>query len=41
MNTHTYPTPGSTFERLSQFDLKIHEIGYQECLIVDVDVVSH
>jgi hypothetical protein len=39
--TYTYPTPTNTFERLSQFNLEIHEVGHQECLTVDEDVVSH
>jgi hypothetical protein len=30
-----------TFERLSQFDLEIHEVSHQKCLIVDMDVASH
>jgi hypothetical protein len=37
MNTHTHPTSMSTFERLSRFDLEIH----QECIAVDGDVISH
>jgi hypothetical protein len=31
----------STFERLSRLDLKIHEVGHQECLAVDGDVIFH
>jgi hypothetical protein len=31
----------STFERLSRLNLDIHEVGYQERLIVDWNVVSH
>jgi hypothetical protein len=34
-HTHAYPTPMSTSERLSRFDLEIHEIGHQERLTVD------
>jgi hypothetical protein len=39
--THVYSTPMSTFERLSRLDLKIHEVGHQECLAVDGYVASH
>jgi hypothetical protein len=28
----------STSEILSQFDLKIHKVGHQECIAVDEDV---
>jgi hypothetical protein len=38
---HAHPTSMSTSERLSWFDLKIHEIDYQECLTIDEYVVSH
>jgi hypothetical protein len=31
----------SNSERLSQFDLEIHEVGHQERLAVDGDVASH
>jgi hypothetical protein len=31
----------STFERLSQLDLKIHEVGHQERLVVDEDIASY
>jgi hypothetical protein len=31
----------SIFERLSQFDLKIHKVGHQERIAVDEDVASH
>jgi hypothetical protein len=31
----------SIFERLSQFDLKIHKVGHQKRLTVDGDVASH
>jgi hypothetical protein len=45
MSTHPYeyihPTLMSIFEILSWFGLKIHEVGYQKCLAVDEDVVSH
>jgi hypothetical protein len=40
--THTRtPYPMSISERLSWFDLEIYEVGHQECLTVDGDVVSH
>jgi hypothetical protein len=44
MNNHPYKhtyahyTSISTSERLSQLDLKIHEVSHQECLAVDGDV---
>jgi hypothetical protein len=47
MSTHPYkhmyahPTPMSTFVRLSRLDLKIHEVGHQECLTIDGDVASN
>jgi hypothetical protein len=41
MNTHAHSTPMSTSERLSWFDLDIHEVGHQECLTVNGDVASH
>jgi hypothetical protein len=31
----------SIFERLNRFDLEIYEVGHQECLTVDGDIVSH
>jgi hypothetical protein len=31
----------STFKKLSQLDLEIHEVGHQERLTVDGDVTSH
>jgi hypothetical protein len=40
-HTHTHPTLMSTSERLSQFNLEIHEVGHQERLAVNGDVVSH
>jgi hypothetical protein len=40
-HTHTHLTSMSTFERLSRFDLEIHEVGHQERLAVDGDAVSH
>jgi hypothetical protein len=39
--THVHPTPMSTSERLSQFDLEIYEVGHQECIAVDENVTSH
>jgi hypothetical protein len=40
-HTHTHPTPMSTSERLSWLDLEIHEVGQQERLIIDWDVIAH
>jgi hypothetical protein len=40
-HTHAHHTPMSTSERLNQLDLEIHEVGHQECITVDGDVVSH
>jgi hypothetical protein len=37
---HAHPTPMSTSERLSQFDLEIHKVGHQVRLAVDRDVIS-
>jgi hypothetical protein len=34
---HTHPTSMSTFERLSQLDIEIHEVGHQKRLAVDGD----
>jgi hypothetical protein len=28
-------------ERLSQLDLKIHEVGHQERIIINEDITSH
>jgi hypothetical protein len=39
--THAYPIPISTFKRLNQLYLEIHEVGHQEYLTVDGDVASH
>jgi hypothetical protein len=41
MNTHAHPTHMSTSERLSQFDLEIHEVGHQQHIDVDGDIASH
>jgi hypothetical protein len=41
MNIYTHPTFMSTFERLGQLDLKIHEVSHQERLAIDRDVVYH
>jgi hypothetical protein len=38
---HVYSIPMSTSEKLSRFDLKIHEFGHQERIAVDRDVASH
>jgi hypothetical protein len=40
-HTHVYPAPMSISERLSRLDLEIHEVGHQERLTVDGDVISH
>jgi hypothetical protein len=40
-HTYVHSTPMSTSERLSRFDLEIHEVGHQERLAVDGDVASH
>jgi hypothetical protein len=40
-HTHVYSTPISTSERLSRFDLKIHEVGHQERIAIDGDVASY
>jgi hypothetical protein len=39
--TYIYPIPMSTSERLSRLDLEIHEVGHQERLTVDGDVISN
>jgi hypothetical protein len=39
--TYTHPTPISISKRLSRLDLEIHEVGHQERLAIDGDVVSH
>jgi hypothetical protein len=36
-----HPTSVSTFKRLRRLDLEIYEVGHQERLAVDEDVVSH
>jgi hypothetical protein len=38
---YTHPTPMNAFEKLSQLDLKIHEIDHLKRLTVDVDVASY
>jgi hypothetical protein len=38
---YVHPTPMSISERLSRFDLEIHEVGHQECFTVDRKVTSH
>jgi hypothetical protein len=40
-HTHAHSTPMNTSERLSRHDIDIHEVGHQECLIIDGDVTSH
>jgi hypothetical protein len=39
--TYAHPTLMSTFERLSRFNLEIHEVGHQERIVVDDDIISH
>jgi hypothetical protein len=41
MNICTHTIHMSTSERLSRFDLDIHEVGHQERLIVDMNTTSH
>jgi hypothetical protein len=38
---HIYSISMSTFERLSWFNLEIHEVGHQERLAIDGNVISH
>jgi hypothetical protein len=40
-HTHAHPTPMSTFERLIQLDLEIHEVSHQERITIDGDDASH
>jgi hypothetical protein len=37
---HVHSTHMNTSETLSQLHLKIHEVGYQERITIDGDVVS-
>jgi hypothetical protein len=39
--THAHHISMSIFKRLSQFDLKIYEVGYQKYLTVNRNVVFH
>jgi hypothetical protein len=39
--THAHPITMSTSKKLSQFDLKIHEVAHQERIAIDGDVVCH
>jgi hypothetical protein len=39
-HTHAYLTSMITFERLSQLDLEIYELGHQKRLAVDGDIAS-
>jgi hypothetical protein len=47
MSTHSYKyirahlISMSTSEKLSRFDLKIHEVGHEKCFAVDEDVVFY
>jgi hypothetical protein len=38
---YDYPTSMSTYERLSRFYFEIYEVGHQEHLAVDEDIVYH
>jgi hypothetical protein len=38
---HVHSISMSTFKRLSRLDLEIHEVGHQEHIAVDKNVVSH
>jgi hypothetical protein len=38
---YVYPIYMSTFNRLSQLNLEIYEVSYQECLTVDGDITFH
>jgi hypothetical protein len=29
------------FERLTRLDLKIHKVGHQECIAVDINIAFH
>jgi hypothetical protein len=40
-HTYAHHTLISISERLSRFDLEIHEVSHQERLTVDSDIVSH
>jgi hypothetical protein len=40
-HTYAHTTSMSTFKKLSQLDLEIHEVGHQEHLTIDGDVTSH
>jgi hypothetical protein len=40
-HTHVHPTPMSTSERLSQFDLEIHEVGHKYRLAVNRNVTFY
>jgi hypothetical protein len=41
MNTHIHSISMSISERLSQFDLQIHEVDHQERLAIDENIASH
>jgi hypothetical protein len=38
---HVHTTPMNIFERLNRFNFEIHEVGYQERLTVDGDIVFY
>jgi hypothetical protein len=39
--THVHHISMSIFERLSQFDLEIHEVGHQKRFTVDGNITSN
>jgi uncharacterized membrane protein len=41
INTHTHLISMSTFERSSQFNIKIHKVDHQERLTVNGYITSH
>jgi hypothetical protein len=38
---YIHPITMSTFERLSRLDFETHEVGHQERIAVDEDIISH
>jgi hypothetical protein len=38
---HTHIIYMNTSERLSQFNLKIYEVGHYECFVVDGNIIFH
>jgi hypothetical protein len=39
--TYAHSSPINIFERLNRFNLQIYEVGHQERLDVDGDIISH